>query len=348
MDTVALGSSGRSTTRLGFGSSSILGGLNRRQSLALLESAFNEGIRHFDTAPMYGYGEAESCVGEFLERHRGAVTITTKFGIAPGQQSGLVRVARELARPMLQRLPAIKKRLQKLRRPLHTAPENLLKPALPNPIFSVENARRTLDNSLSRLRTERIDVWLLHDVKAIDLDEPGRSEPLLRLMQDAVSQGKVGTFGVGSDRNVIPALLDRHVLFCPVAQYEWSVLDPAIHQPNVFRIHHRALQQHFHSLANLLEQDRAICRRWSESVGQDLQQPGMLARLMVKSAYLLNPDSILLFSSKSPQHIRENVANTQDATLNDSVRRFYLLLQSEAFALANENEPNRPRFRAAE
>ena len=54
MDSIALGSA--TTTRLGLGGSSIMGVLNRRQSLALLESAYDAGIRHFDTAPMYGYG----------------------------------------------------------------------------------------------------------------------------------------------------------------------------------------------------------------------------------------------------------------------------------------------------
>ena len=60
--------------------------LNRRQSLALLESAFEAGIRHFDTAPMYGYGEAESCLWEFLSKHPGEMTVTTKFGI-PSRKS---------------------------------------------------------------------------------------------------------------------------------------------------------------------------------------------------------------------------------------------------------------------
>jgi aryl-alcohol dehydrogenase-like predicted oxidoreductase len=69
MQTVALGTTGRSTTRLGFGCSSVMGSLNRRDSLRMLASAFDAGIRHFDVAPMYGYGEAEVCLGEFLKHH---------------------------------------------------------------------------------------------------------------------------------------------------------------------------------------------------------------------------------------------------------------------------------------
>ena len=46
MQTVALGTPGRSTTRLGFGCSSVMESLNRRDSLRMLESAFEAGIRH--------------------------------------------------------------------------------------------------------------------------------------------------------------------------------------------------------------------------------------------------------------------------------------------------------------
>jgi D-threo-aldose 1-dehydrogenase len=108
MQTISLGPTGRTTTRLGFGCSSILGVLNRRQSLALLESAFEAGIRHFDTAPMYGYGEAESCLGEFLSKHPGEMTVTTKFGIPSRKSRGVMQLARGAVTPLVQRFPALK------------------------------------------------------------------------------------------------------------------------------------------------------------------------------------------------------------------------------------------------
>ncbi|WP_433964054.1 aldo/keto reductase [Tunturiibacter gelidiferens] len=83
MAQIPLGDTGRTTTRLGFGCSSLMGAMGRRASLAILESAYDAGIRHFDVAPMYGYGEAEGCLGEFLQRHRHQITVTTKYGIPP-------------------------------------------------------------------------------------------------------------------------------------------------------------------------------------------------------------------------------------------------------------------------
>src|ERR1017187_8275756 len=60
METIDLGRTGRRTTRLGFGCSSLMGAMGRKESVAMLEAAFDAGVRHFDVAPMYGFGQAES------------------------------------------------------------------------------------------------------------------------------------------------------------------------------------------------------------------------------------------------------------------------------------------------
>ena len=187
MQTISLGPTGRTTTRLGFGCSSILGVLNRRQSLALLESTFEAGIRHFDTAPMYGYGEAESCLGEFLSKHPGETTVTTKFGIPPLKSRGVMQLARKAVAPLVQRFPALKE----LRRHSPVGSQKHKKTVLiANPIFVAHEARGSLDRNLIALRTEHIDLWLLHDVKAIDLASDAGNDPLLRMLEDVVREGR--------------------------------------------------------------------------------------------------------------------------------------------------------------
>ena len=56
------------TARLGFGCSGLMARLDRAQSEALLVAAYEAGIRWFDVARSYGYGEAEGVVGRFLAR----------------------------------------------------------------------------------------------------------------------------------------------------------------------------------------------------------------------------------------------------------------------------------------
>jgi len=50
-------------------------------SVAAIDAALHEGIRAFDTAPMYGNGESEMLLGRTLQPHRAEVVIATKvFG----------------------------------------------------------------------------------------------------------------------------------------------------------------------------------------------------------------------------------------------------------------------------
>ena len=136
-------------------------------------------------------------------------------------------------------------------------------------------------------------------------------------------------FGVGTDREILPELESKHPKYCPAMQYEWSVLNPPVSVSAAFRIHHRALSQHFHALTETLKAQPEQCRRWSQEVGEDLAKPGKLAHLMLKASYVLNPDAIVLFSSKLPEHIQTNVAVSGDAGLETPARRLYDLIQRE-------------------
>ncbi len=323
MQTITLGNSGRETTRLGFGCSSVMGALGRKDSLKMLEAAFDAGIRHFDVAPLYGYGEAEGCLGEFLARHKGAVSVTTKFGMAPEDGRSLKAVVRGLARPVLKMLPGLKAGLR------GAAAASMGEAA--RPVFNVGNAHASLNRSLQALQVDRIDVWLLHEATAEDLVH----DSLLRLMEDLVGSGKVGTFGVGSGREKIPALLAERAGYCPVVQYEWSVLDGLIAPGESFRIHHRALTENFRALHAALAEDGARAKRWSAACAANVADAEVLARLMLKASLMCNPDSVILFSSKRPEHIRNNAALVDDVAAGEQALQLYALVRAEAEAGVN-------------
>lgn len=317
MNKITLADSGRQTTVLGFGGSSLMGALNRRQSLAMLEAAFDAGIRHFDVAPMYGYGEAESCLGDFLQRHRGDVTVTTKYGMPPGKNSSIIKVARQIVGPVVKMLPAVKKRLSSVASAVTRNEERAS--------FTADQAKASLERSLAELRTDRIDVWLLHEVVASDLQD----DSLLRFLEDQVKSGKVGNFGIGSEATKVAELLTSRPAYCRVLQYEWSVLDAAIPSGGPFRIHHRALTNNFRSLYDSLQSRPEICKQWSDEVGMDLSSKENLARLMLKASLVANPSSVILFSSKSPHHIQDNVRTATEDTLSHGARRLHELVLAQ-------------------
>ena len=172
MEQIALGTSGRNTTRLGFGCSNLMGATGRRESLKLLEAAYEAGIRHFDVARRYGYGEAESCLGDFLQHHRDEVTVTTKYGTLPPKKSTLIALGRSIAGPIVRQLPSLKQRLAQKANAATRNPEC--------PTFTAAQARASLDHSLAALRTDHIDLWLLHEASASDLQD----DNLLRLLEN--------------------------------------------------------------------------------------------------------------------------------------------------------------------
>jgi D-threo-aldose 1-dehydrogenase len=319
MEQIALGDTGRTTTRLGFGCSSLMGAMGRRASLAILEAAYDAGIRHFDVAPMYGYGEAESCLGEFLQRHRTQVTVTTKYGIPPGKKSSLISAARRVAGPLIKTLPGLKHRLAQAANAATRPSERAT--------FTPLEAKASLDRSLAALRTDHIDLWLLHEASAADLHD----DDLLHLLEQERQRGTIGTFGIGSSADKIPSLLTERPSYCRTLQYEWSVLDANIEAApaSPFRIHHRALTDNFRSLHRALTENRVLCKRWSASTNADLSDPKDLARLMLKASILMNPASIILFSSKNSHHIEANAKVAGDRTLDAPAAVLYRLVQSE-------------------
>jgi len=318
MEQILLANTGRGTTRLGFGCSSLMGGMGRRESLAVLESAFDAGIRHFDVAPMYGYGAAENCLGEFLRCHSGEATVTTKYGILPAKNQSLIGVARSLARPLVRNIPGMKQRLARVAGAVARNPEKAS--------FTAEQARASLERSRAELQLERIDVWLLHDAAAESLTDPG----LLAFLQQSVEDGMIGCFGVSNDIAQIPALYEQRRAYCQVLQFEWSVRNPVPEFPGSFRIHHRALMDNFRFLRTVLEQQTELRRQWSEELSYDLEPAENLAALMLKSALVMNPGSIVLFSSKNPRNIEANVRVSEDGTLEDKALRFHSMVHRDA------------------
>jgi D-threo-aldose 1-dehydrogenase len=303
-----------------------MGAMGRKESVAMLEAAFDAGIRHFDVAPMYGFGQAESCVGEFLGRHRADVTVTTKYGIPPPKSQGLIGLARSLARPLVKALPGLK-------RGLSNVAGKAAQPA-EQASFTPQQARESLERSLAELRTDRIDLWLLHEATAEDLRDDG----LLRLLQDAVAAGKIGAFGVGSERAKVEELVAARPEYCETVQFEWSVMDAPVPPMKSFRIHHRALTDNFRGLHASLAQEKTRCAAWSRQVEADLADREVLAALMLKASLVENPESVILFSSKSPAHMAHNVTVAADETLEAPARRLYALVQGELAAQRTAQE----------
>ncbi|MHB1921715.1 MAG: aldo/keto reductase [Chitinophagaceae bacterium] len=61
---------------------------DRKEMIALIHQAVEQGVTFFDTAEVYGPFTNEELVGEALEPFKGQVVIATKFGFAPDPNGG--------------------------------------------------------------------------------------------------------------------------------------------------------------------------------------------------------------------------------------------------------------------
>ena len=290
---------------LGFGCSSLMGHDTPRERDAVLGAAFDSGIRHFDVARFYGFGEAEGALGDFIKSRRSEVTVTTKFGISPPKQSSGLKSVLGLARRVAAKSPL-------LRRGMAGTAGRLVKSG----DFSVAGARASLEASLRLLQTDYIDFYLLHDCGAEDA-----TEDLLRFLQASVQEGKVRRFGLGTDIEVIREVCRSSPEFAGVVQFENSVLRqnlallPASEGQAVFT--HRALNESLDAVWRFLAADADAAARWSRALGADCADRNVVAALMLSYAVRANAGGLVLFSSRSKDRIRENARIVRDSPFAD-------------------------------
>ncbi|MFK4100390.1 aldo/keto reductase [Streptomyces sp. NPDC019531] len=170
-----LGSSGVQVSALAFGGAAIgnlFTEITDEQAHEAVTSAWQRGIRYFDTAPHYGLGLSERRLGEALKAYpRPEFTISTKVGrrLEPSEDGG-----DDLANCFA--VPATRRRVWD---------------------FTADGVRRTLEASLERLGLDRVDVVYLHD-------PDGHAEQAFRegypALEKLRSEGVVGAIGAGMNQ----------------------------------------------------------------------------------------------------------------------------------------------------
>ncbi len=134
-----LGRTALTVTRFGLGTAPLAGmfeAVDEDTGVAVIERAWDAGIRFFDTAPLYGHGLAETRLGKVLrQKPRDEFTLASKVG----------RLLRADAQP---------------------EPGQSWRGTPPvNPVFdfSYDGVMRSFEESLERLGLDRIDVLHIHD-----------------------------------------------------------------------------------------------------------------------------------------------------------------------------------------
>ena len=166
--------------RLGFGGAplgNLYAPIGEVEALATVETAWNSGLRHFDTAPHYGHGLSEHRFGQVLRgKPRDEFVLSTKVGRllspasdAPSTQHGFVGTL-----PFVQRFD-----------------------------YSHDGVMRSFEDSLQRLGLARIDIVYIHDIDRYTQNEaqPQRfreaMEGAYRALERLRAAGAVRAIGLG-------------------------------------------------------------------------------------------------------------------------------------------------------
>jgi D-threo-aldose 1-dehydrogenase len=191
---------GRTTlevTAFGLGCATLGGSrvsVSREDGEAIVRAAWAAGVRYVDTAPYYGFGQAERCVGDALrEMPRDEWVLSTKVG-------RLLRAHASLA--------ATEHRLNRM--PFDAVFD-----------YSYDAVMRSFEDILQRLGLGRIDILYVHDAGAM---QHGReAHPAImrtfrdggyRALEELRRRGAVRAIGIGVN--------EREILF---EAMEWGAWD---------------------------------------------------------------------------------------------------------------------------
>ena len=186
-----LGRSSLEVTALGLGCATLGGSrieVTREEAEAIIRAAWAAGVRYIDTAPYYGFGQAERCVGDAMRSvPRDEWVLSTKVG--------------RLLRPSL--APRAGDRRHPM--PFDTVYD-----------YSYDGIMRSFEDSLQRLGLARIDILYVHDIGTYQ--HGAEAHPALmrtlrdsgyRAVEDLRRNGAVRAIGIGvNEREVLLEALE--------------------------------------------------------------------------------------------------------------------------------------------
>ena len=170
----------RNSKMLGLGCSTFGGSNSDTDAIRALNYAYDQGIIYFDVARSYGYGKAESIVGNFALNKREKIFIASKFGIYPPSDFLLRKALFAGVRAVKKTLPSIQRSVQLMSKRTLTKPD-----------FSPKMTEDSLDKSLKELKTSYLDLFLFHESGL----EGILREDIIYTLEKAKEKGKIRSWG---------------------------------------------------------------------------------------------------------------------------------------------------------
>jgi D-threo-aldose 1-dehydrogenase len=316
LPTRELAGTGVVTSAVGFGCAGLFRLPQRGARRSVLDAAYDAGIRHFDVAPMYGLGLAEAELASFLRQRRADVTLTTKFGIDPTLLARGIALFQEPARAFLAKRPNVAEGLETAGRGPRSGPVGRL--LYSSAGYHRHSAQRGLERSLRTLKTDFIDVFLLHDPVG---DLITGAPELIDYLDEQRHLGRIRCWGVTGQLSELPRVTER-LGRATVVQFRDDIFERPLSaegMPDGTRITYGALARALPVLRRFLARSPGALDMWSARFGMDLRAESSLPRILLSAAFQRNRDGLVLFSTTRPERAQVAAeAATHSAALSDA------------------------------
>ena len=176
---------------------------SKKKRQCILRKVIDLGITHFDTSPYYGYGLAEKEIGHFIKKNPEIkISIATKFGIEQKINIGSNVYQVYLIKLLEKIIPYLKK---------------------PNYNYSVDAAKKSLNQSLQNLNLSKIDIFFIHEPK-IEIQD---YRILVQWLEEQVLDGKIGSWGFAGNKDSFMKWINLTNIVPPILQIKSEKGRPA-------------------------------------------------------------------------------------------------------------------------
>jgi D-threo-aldose 1-dehydrogenase len=166
--------------------------VTRQEAEAIVLAAWAAGVRYIDTAPYYGFGQAERCVGDAMRWvPRDEWVLSTKVG--------------------------------RLLRPCQTTDETQRHPLPFEAVYdySFDGIMRSFEDSLQRLGLARIDILYVHDIGAMQHGSEAHPR-LMRTLRESGYRALAELRSAGVARAIGIGVNEREVLLEALEWGDWD------------------------------------------------------------------------------------------------------------------------------
>ena len=209
-----LGTSGIDVGPVGIGCNAFGARIDGDQVVAVVDAAFEHGVRFFDTADTYSLGESETLLGAALQGRRDEVVIATKFGMDmqgrngdDGGRRGSAAYVRRAAEASLRRLGTDVIDLYQL----HT----------PDPGTPVEETLGAMTELVDEGKVRAIGCSNFTAWQLVDADWVSRTTGLAHF---ATAQNEYSLYNPAAEVELVPACLELGVGLLPYFPLAYGLL----------------------------------------------------------------------------------------------------------------------------